>query len=115
MALGTTREIVPSAARTTSAASGVLAIGGPSRHLALAVDVTAASGTSPTLDFSVQWSTDGGATFFDVEVVDSFGQITTAPRRRLKLFDVKAPHYRVVWDITGVTPSFTFAVDAYER
>lgn len=107
------QTVVASAARTTSGQSaaaspgGVVAPGRASR-LALAVDVTAASGTTPTLDMSVEWSPDG-ATWFASEPADSFTQITAA-KKVVKQFLAKAPLYRVVWVIAGTTPSFTFSV-----
>ncbi len=108
------REVVASAARTASGNSGLIAPGGGS--LALGVDrvslllnVTAASGTSPTLNVSIEWSMDGGGTYAASEPVDSFGQITAA-EAVVKKFDAKSGHYRIVWAIAGTAPSFTFSI-----
>lgn len=99
--------IVSSAARTTSGDSGSV---GEARTdgLSLLVDVTAASGTTPTLDLVVDWSHDG-TNWFVAQPADSFTQITAATKA-VKRFDVKAKFYRVRWTIAGTTPSFTFAV-----
>jgi hypothetical protein len=109
----TPQTVVASAARTTTGQSsavtpGGVAPSGPSDTVALAVDVTAASGTTPSMTVSVEWSFDGTA-FFVSDVADAFVAITTT-KKTVKLFDVKAPMYRVVWTITGTTPSFTFSV-----
>lgn len=109
----TPQAVVTSAARTTSGQSSAITPGGvaPSSQsdtIALAVDVTAASGTTPSMTVSVEWSFDG-TSFFVADTADAFTAITTT-KKVVKLFDVKAPQYRVVWTITGTTPSFTFAV-----
>src|SRR5512138_3179892 len=98
--------VVPSQARTTSSDSGAL-VSDSARYLQLMVDVTAASGTTPTLDIVVEWSPDG-STWFVAQPVDSFTQITVAGKV-IKRFDIKAPRFRVRWTIAGTTPSFTFA------
>jgi hypothetical protein len=104
-------EVVASAARTTTGQSGTLSTHG-ARTLDVAVDVTAVSGTTPSLTLSVEWSTDGGTTWFVGDVADAFTAITAAAKRTRR-FDVKGGHYRLVWTISGTTPSFTFAVDAH--
>jgi hypothetical protein len=51
------RVVVSAAARTASGNSGLLAIqDDQAQSLALLLSVTAASGTGPTLDVSVEWS-----------------------------------------------------------
>jgi hypothetical protein len=61
------------------------------------------------MTLSVEWSLDGGTTFGPADPVDAFTAVTNvATGVKVKLFDVKGPHYRVVWTITGTTPSFTF-------
>lgn len=107
------REVVPSAARTTSADSGAINAGGsvrfqPIDSVSLLVDVTAVSGTGPTLDLSVEWSHDG-TTWAPAEPADDFTQIT-AVGSVVKNFSLKMPIYRVVWTIAGTTPSFTFSI-----
>lgn len=106
-----TSQPVTSAARSTTGNSGSVVIGRMDiGKLALLVNVTAASGTTPTLDLSVQWSADG-TTFFAAQPADAFTQITTTGGAA-KVFDVKAAFYRLLWTIGGTTPSFTFTVDA---
>jgi len=111
MAYGDPGIIATSAARTTTGNSGSQACGA-GIYLNLLVEVTAASGTTPTLDFTVEWSMDG--TNFGVgQPADSFTQITAATARVVKQFVAKAPFYRLVWTIGGTTPSFTFQATRY--
>jgi len=98
----------PSAARTANGNGQAIVDSDRGDTLSLLVDVSASSGTTPTLDLSVQWSFDGIA-WATAETPDSFTQIT-GTGTKVKTFTVKAPHYRVVWVITGTTPSFTFSV-----
>ncbi len=103
--------VLASAARTTS---GNATVSGADTGdtLSLQVDVTAASGTTPTLDISVQWSMDG-TIWSPAATPDTFTQIT-AVTSVVKTFQVKAPNFRVVYAIGGTTPSFTFSVRSYE-
>jgi len=131
-----TRQLVPSAARTSSGNSGAIIINDADiENLLIRLSVTAASGTSPTLDIFFQQSLDGGSTWVDVA---RFPQVTAA---------LSNPHYlslsvgadnriassvgdgtiaansigtalvssfwRIRWNIGGTSPSFTFAVDAF--
>ena len=106
------RTVVTSAARTAASNSGPVAIQSDTHDdLNLTVDVTAVSGTGPTLDVSVEWSNDG--TNFGVsDAPDTFAQITTT-KRVVDSFNIKGPFYRVVWTVGGTTPSFTFAVTEF--
>lgn len=102
---------VASAARTTNGNSAALDPGEQGNMLNLVVSVTAASGTTPSLALSVEWSVDG-TVWATPETADTFTAITAAVNR-VKSFTRKAPLYRVVWAITGTTPSFTFSIDEY--
>jgi len=111
MAYGEPTQFVASAARTTSGNSGAQPAE-KALNLALVVEVTASSGTTPTLDLTVEWSMDG-TNFAVADPADSFTQITTSPTRRAKTFTVKGTSYRLVWTIAGTTPSFTFSATRY--
>ena len=80
-------------------------------ELAIELDVTAVSGTTPNLTLSIEWSHDG-TTWFLADPPDAMTAVT-AVGKRVKEFDVKGGFYRVTWTITGTTPSFTFAVNAW--
>jgi hypothetical protein len=101
------REVVPSAARTTTGQSAAQQIGAGD-ELSLLLDCTAVSGSSPSLTLSVEWS-DNGTDWHQSDVADAFTAITAAGKK-VKEFDVKGDYYRVVWTISGTTPSFTFQV-----
>lgn len=107
--MGTPYTPVAAAARTTSGNSG--AFDADEKVLNLLVNVTAASGVSPSLALSVLWS-NNGTDFHDADgTADTFAAITAATKK-VKQFVVKGAYYRVDWAITGTTPSFTFAVSA---
>ncbi len=112
MAFAAPREVVASAARTTTGTSSAITLDGLGEDVSLAVDVTAASGTTPTLDMTIEWSHDGGTTWMTADPPDAFTQITAAAKKT-KVFAAKAPTYRVRWTIAGTTPSFTFQVRDY--
>lgn len=102
--------VVASAARTTTGNTAALDPVSDSRYLALLIDITAVGGT-PNLVLSVEWSNDG-TNWAVPETADAFTALTTAVKR-VKPFEVKAQMYRIVWTITGGTPSLTFSVWAY--
>lgn len=112
MAFDAPREVVASAARTTTGTSAAINLASFASRLNLFANVTAASGTTPTLDLTVEWSHDGGTTWFTGDPADAFTQITAAAAR-VKQMTLKAPTYRMRWTIAGTTPSFTFAVLEY--
>ena len=108
------RNVVASAARTTSGDSGALSLERRNgQKLSLMVDITAVGiDVDETLDLTVEWSHDG-TLFAPGETTDVFTQLTQPQgvQAVVKQFDVKAPQYRVVWTIAGTTPSFTFSID----
>ena len=112
-ALGTPLTVVQSAAYTATASSSTVGLDrAVGEYVSLFVNVTAASGTTPSLALSVQWSHDG-VNFADVDgTADTFAAIT-AVKTTVKQFVVKGPFYRVTYAITGTTPSFTFSVTSY--
>lgn len=68
--------------------------------------VTAASGTSPTLDVRLETTADGGTTWYTVGTFPT--QTTTGSAAR-----VLAPvgsQARFAWTVGGTTPSFTFGI-----
>lgn len=111
------QTIVASAARTTSSNSAAFSVrdqdekGIGLSNLNVVVDVTAASGTGPSLALEVEWSVDG-TTFGAADgSADTFAAITAAGVKA-KRVSIKAPFYRLKWTITGTTPSFTFSASA---
>lgn len=103
---GNADHTLASAARTTTGTSTAFDTGDLISLLA-ALDITAASGTTPTLDVKLQTSFDGGSTWVDVA---SFAQATNASGDQTKLFSGVGPSCRWSWTIAGTTPSFTFSI-----
>jgi hypothetical protein len=101
--------IVASAAKTATGNSGPLATNGA--NLCIGVIVSAASGTTPSMTLTVEWSFDG-VSFGAGETAVSYAAITAAKNTALRIV-AQAPLYRLVWTITGTTPSFTFSAFAW--
>jgi hypothetical protein len=101
--------VVASAARTTTGNSGALSANGSA--MCLGVNVSAASGTTPSMTLTVEWSFDG-VNFGPGETAVSFAAIT-ANKATTQRIPAQAPFYRLVWTITGTTPSFTFSANAW--
>jgi hypothetical protein len=100
--------------KTIKASGAVTATGqsavfdeGSANDISVMLDVTAVSGTSPSMTVSVQWSNDG-VTWFNADPADAFTAITAAGKV-VKWFTVKGLYARLNYAITGTTPSFTFA------
>lgn len=72
----------------------------------LSLDVTAASGTTPSLTVNIQTSHDG-ATWV---TVGSFAA-RTAPGSERKVFNGLDQFVRASWTVTGTTPSFSASVN----
>lgn len=105
----TTAVVLPSAARTATGQSTAFAVG-TRETLAVLVNVTAVSGTSPSLTVNVEWS-DDGTNWFVADPADAFTAITAAGKK-VKVFSVKGLSARLNYTISGTTPSFTFAASA---
>lgn len=93
-----------SAARTASTTSGPVAAAGQATVAVLAVHCTAASGTTPTLDASLEESADGSSW---TAVTGSGITQLTAAGNRLATGLVTKNYVRVTVTIGGTTPSFT--------
>lgn len=72
---------------------------------AVFVNVTAVSGTLPTMDLAVEFSFDN-TTFYPLQGAFTFTQIT-AVSKAVKQANAVAPYFRVAYTIGGTTPSFT--------
>lgn len=98
-----TQAPLASAARTTSGNSTAFACDNFDEALVM-INVSAASGTSPTLDITFEvydganWMTHTAAT-----------QITGAGSQVMKLTNL-GTEYRIKYTIGGTSPSFTFSV-----
>lgn len=99
------RTDVASAARTTSGNSGTLDTEGMG-CLNFQIDVTAVSGTTPTMDVFVDASDDATnwAPFTQSK------RFTATGNQRFQGLRDSGKYYRYRWVIAGTTPSFTFSV-----
>jgi len=101
-----TVTLLASAARTTTAAGTAVTGFAAARQLVLQLQVTAASGTTPTLDVVVQDTVDGT----NYTTIATFTQKTGVSREVIRLTTPFTDNLRVNYEIGGVTPSFTFNV-----
>lgn len=95
-----------SAVRTASGTGTAFAVEDVSAILGT-LNVTAASGSSPTLDVRLETTVDGTNWY----TVGSFPQ-KTAAGTDARAFGPVGSQCRWAWAVTGTTPSFTFAVTA---
>ncbi len=93
------------AAAVTATANGSSVLLGDRGTLRLLLNVTAASGTTPTLDVAIQTSFDGSTW----RAVAAFAQKTTTGTER-KSFTGIDRYVRATYTVGGTTPSFTFTV-----
>lgn len=97
--------LLASAARTSDGQSAAVACDW-AHELLVMVDVTAVSGTSPTLDVDIEVSPDGGTTWF---VAASFTQWNNTTGKKLLALTTCGSLFRVAYKLGGTSPSFTFA------
>lgn len=108
--------LVSSAARTVNGDTGPLDGFGGLTGLRIQLDVTAAAGTSPTLNVVLEDTLDGT----NWNVVGTFAQKVAAGREIVNILPSKvesasfsplfANRLRVRWTVAGTTPSFTFSL-----
>ena len=98
----------PPLARTTSGDSGMWTGFGRASTLRVQLNVTAASGTSPSLAVFVEDSFDGTTW----NQIAAFAAKTAAGVEVVNISTPFTDRVRVRWAITGTTPSFTFSVVA---
>lgn len=111
-------------AAETASTNGAAVSTGPGRRTAVqvTVDVTASSGTSPTMTVKVQGSLDGSTNWVTLGTVGANGYnvgstAVTAPSNLTTTATVSAvlpamPFLRYSSVIAGTTPSFTYSVQA---
>lgn len=97
-------EIHASGAETATTQSAGLCLESYQEAL-IYLKVTAATGTTPTLDVKVQTSHDGSDWY---DMGSSFTQITAAATPAVLKITNFGPFIRLVYTIGGTDPSFTF-------
>lgn len=101
--------LIPSAAYTATFNHSLEGMAGDFDEMALYLDITAASGTTPTLDIDYQTSVDGGTTWF---THTSFTQATTTGTEKKVIAAPIGIVSRLLCTLGGTTPSFTFTLRA---
>lgn len=96
--------LLTSGAKTTSSNSGPYEM--EEDKLAITLDVTAASGTFPTLDVVVEDSADGNAW----TTLSSFARNTAVGVETIRITNPFHKFIRVKYTIGGTSPSFDFSV-----
>ena len=104
-----TVTLLASAARTATASAAAVPGFAAANNLVLQLNVTAASGTLPTLDVVVQDTVDGT----NYATIATFTQATGVTREVIRLATPFTDTLRVVYTIGGTLPSFTFSALAY--
>jgi hypothetical protein len=99
---------VASAARTTTGTGTAFNTDDIGTIMATLV-VSAASGTTPTLDVTLETSDAAGSTWTTVGT--GFTQQTTTNAGLYKVHTALGYQCRWKWTIAGTTPSFTFAIN----
>lgn len=108
---GLTETLVASAARTTTGASSLLDGWGSASKIRAQLNVTAASGTTPSLTVLLEDTLDGTTW----NTVGTFAAKTTTGREVVTITTPFSDRLRASWTITGTTPSFSFDVVAYSE
>lgn len=103
--------LVTSAARTTSSNSTAVTGFGANTLLRCQLQVTAASGTTPTLDVVIEDTVDGT----NWNTIGTFTQATAVTRQVVNVSAPFTDQIRARWTVGGTTPSFTFSVLAYSQ
>ena len=101
-----TVTLLASGVRTATAAGTAITGFAAARQLVLQLQVTAASGTLPTLDVVIQDTVDGT----NYQTIATFAQKTGVSREVIRLTSAFTDNLRVNYEIGGTTPSFTFNV-----
>lgn len=107
VARGDSVTLAASAARTATGNGTAFEVGDKTT-LRCELNVTAVSGTAPTLVAAVETSANGTSGWTEIA---AFSQVTATGTTR-KVFTGLDRFVRPKWTIGGTTPSFTFALTA---
>ncbi len=111
-AVGYSEDVwVASAAQTANGQTADLDGYGGASTLRCQLDVTAVSGTTPSLTVFIEDTLDG----VNWNQVGAFAAKTAVGREVINVTTPFAKRLRVRWAITGTTPSFTFSVRAVSQ
>lgn len=104
-------EMVASATRSTNGDSGAVSGWGSASTLRAQLDVTAAAGTSPTLDVVIEDTLDGT----NWNVIGTFAQKIAVGREVINITTPFSETLRARWTVGGTGPSFTFGIRIYSK
>lgn len=99
-------DVVSAALTTTTTTAAITPAWGTSYQIN--IPVTAVTGTTPTLDFSIEESDDNGTNWYKVY---DFPRITTTGMYRSPIIPFVGNRIRYVQTVAGTSPSFTRAVN----
>ena len=100
-------QFLTKSARTVTGTSDVKQVGDYT-EMSMFVDSAACTGTTPTLDITLQDSPDGTVW----HTLDTYTQITTSVSLQVKRKTEFGRYARLSYVITGTTPSCEFGVEA---
>lgn len=103
--------LAASAARTASGNGSAFDVQG-FKELIAVLDVSAASGTSPTLTVKITTYIAAIGAWVDYATALTFTQATAVTRQTIEKAGTIGQQIRAEWTIGGTTPSFTFSVTA---
>lgn len=115
--------VIPPSVLTASGFGAVMPVPGADKGLVLILNVSAVSGSLPTLDLKVQRLDEVSGAWFDVTGA-SFAQVTGATTATLSIFPGASSvvnssvngslrsRYRVAYTLGGFTPTFTLSISA---
>lgn len=103
----------PTTARTATGNGTGADVQARDGDLVLVLDSAAGTGTAPTLDVTVESSDTLGGTYTAITGA-AFTRVTTTASQQLLVIskDEARRFIRIVYTLTGTTPSFTFSVNA---
>lgn len=102
----TVADVASAALTATATTAAIVPASGMS--YVVSIPVTAVTGTTPTLDFSIEESDDTGANWYKVY---DFPRITATGMYRSPKLAMNGNRVRYVQTVAGTTPSFTRAVN----
>lgn len=79
--------------------------------IAVTLNVSAVTGTTPSITVSLQWS-DDGVTWANASPADAFTAIT-AVTAITQVFTIKGQLWRLAYTVSGTTPSFTVTATGF--
>lgn len=110
MSFGQYTTLAPTTTATTNGTITIPGDYGPPKTIRAQLNITAATGVTPTLNTYIEDTIDGGTTWNQVA---SFTQATTTGIQVMNVTTPFSDTLRIRWTTGGTTPSFTFRINAY--